>query len=80
MLLGNVRRPLPEANECSRLGVVVLLAGGCAMPARRPPSRQVDDPITLPARVFELGVGATVTPENEYGATEGEPIIPRGMG
>jgi hypothetical protein len=55
---------------------LALAAAGCATPVRRLPSRQVDDPITLPARVFELGVGASVTPSNEYGETDGAPIIP----
>jgi hypothetical protein len=68
--------PCPSPTCARAWALVVLLAGGCATPVRRLPSRQVDDPITLPARVFELGVGATVTPSNEYGETEGEPIIP----
>jgi hypothetical protein len=70
--------PCPP-RSCSRAWAVALLVvvvGACATPARRLPSREVDDPITLPARVFELGVGAMVTPSDEYGATDGEPLIP----
>ena len=56
------------------LVAVGVWAAGCGTASRPLPSRQVDDPVTLPRRMLSLSLGARGTLSNEDREREGHEV------